>query len=252
MYTTAEPQRSIFTMSYKTILLQDPDVGNRTLVRRILSLNGYHVLEAANPQHAEIICRQSGIQIDLMIAGSAHQPLSEVRQLRPSLPIITLPEHSSGQCAAVPDVRQLQKQFNPEDLLSEVRSILDVKPGKVSILVIDDDQSWRNLVVELLIHNGYEAVAAKSREATKSFSLFNPAIVITEIVMEDAEGLQLIQKLVQLNPRVKVIAVTGSSRSATYLLMAKLLGARAALAKPLSSETLLQVIFQLSDQGPKQ
>ena len=71
-------------------------------------------------------------------------------------------------------------------------------------------------------------------------------MVLTELVMQEAEGLQLIQQLLELDPQLKIVAMSGAFRAENYLKVARTLGARATLLKPLTGEALLQTLRDIS------
>ncbi len=114
---------------------------------------------------------------------------------------------------------------------------------KAKVLVIDDDGPFRAGIASLLNSHGYLAMATGSGEALASFRAMQPDVVITEIVMVEQEGLELILKLRQLKYGLTVIATTGGARACSYLRMACLLGAKASLHKPFTMDELLQVLF---------
>lgn len=64
--------------------------------------------------------------------------------------------------------------------------------------------------------------------------------------MPELEGLQLIQKLLQLNPSLRIIAMSGAGRAENYFATAKSLGAKATLRKPLTAGELLQTLHEVS------
>ena len=74
----------------------------------------------------------------------------------------------------------------------------------------------------------------------------NADLVITDMVMPEKEGLEVIKEIRSLFPSLKIIAISGGGRvnPTDYLRMAKFLGATKALAKPISSEALLGAIIE--------
>lgn len=66
-------------------------------------------------------------------------------------------------------------------------------------------------------------------------------LVITDIVMPDMEGLELIGLLKKSRPDLNIIAVSGAFEG-QFLSAAKLLGAKATLAKPFAARALLEAV----------
>src|SRR5688572_12872223 len=89
---------------------------------------------------------------------------------------------------------------------------------------------------------GHEVtVAGTGREALRLFHEDACDLLLTDIVMPDKEGLEVIGKLRPEHPWLKIVAMSGGGRgSATdYLKLAKQLGADAVLEKPFSTDRLL-------------
>ncbi len=105
-------------MNTETILLHDPDVELRTSIRRILSQQGYRILEAANEQHAEAICAQSDTHIDLIIADTSSRALSKWLEWRPDTPVLSIGHGPS------PELSHLQTPRHYK-FVSKVSSVLN-------------------------------------------------------------------------------------------------------------------------------
>jgi DNA-binding NtrC family response regulator len=114
------------------------------------------------------------------------------------------------------------------------------------ILIVDDDESMRRMIAEVLSAAGYAvSEASTGKQALRLLTEQDIQLVLTELVMPETEGLQLIQQMHKAEPDVRVIAMSGSPRAATYLSVARALGARAALHKPLPVDQLLQTIHEV-------
>ncbi len=114
------------------------------------------------------------------------------------------------------------------------------------ILVIDDNDDVRALVVEALESAGYEVTIAKNGAEGIDMQRKSPAaLVITDILMPEKEGLETIRDLKQEFPSLRVIAMSGVGRwirSTSHLYTAKQIGADAVLQKPFGSSVLLSVV----------
>lgn len=79
------------------------------------------------------------------------------------------------------------------------------------ILVVDDDEGIRQVLVEILHRFGYEAVAvASGEEALAVFEEARPALLITDHHMPGMRGAELIRALRQRSPSLPIIALTGT------------------------------------------
>ena len=116
------------------------------------------------------------------------------------------------------------------------------------ILVIDDDAQVRLYLKQLLERNGYEVTEAPDgRQGIARFRSGGIDLVITDIIMPDKEGLETISDLRDIDPDVKIIAISGGGRRQPddYLKMAESFGAARALPKPIDRAELLGTLKQL-------
>jgi DNA-binding response OmpR family regulator len=116
------------------------------------------------------------------------------------------------------------------------------------ILVIDDYDPFRAFLTDVLNDAGYEVSEARNgRDGLRLFRESPTDLVITDVLMPEKDGIEIITELRRDFPKVKIIAVSGGgSYSADgYLQMAKLLGSARTLAKPVRSELLLEVVHDV-------
>ena len=116
------------------------------------------------------------------------------------------------------------------------------------ILLIDDDDSLRTMLRLTLSHFGHTVIEARNgKEGLELFARANADLVMTDIVMPEVEGLEVLMELRKKEPPVKIIAMSGGGRvSATdYLRIARQMGAAQVLAKPFSNEAMMAAINEL-------
>jgi YesN/AraC family two-component response regulator len=116
------------------------------------------------------------------------------------------------------------------------------------ILIIDDDFHVRDMMERLLRKAGYDAQLAENGVEAMKMHRENPMdLVITDIIMPEKEGMEVITEFRREYPSVKLIAISGGGRigPANYLKMAKLLGAERTFAKPVDTSQLLSAIEEL-------
>ncbi len=119
------------------------------------------------------------------------------------------------------------------------------------ILVIEDDNSFRNVLVTMLERAGYEVLQAENgTQAIRHCGESSPDLVLTDIIMPDKEGLETIQELLGLCPNLKIIAMSGGGRFGpnSYLPLAEKLGAKKTLQKPFMRDELLSAISEVLAQ----
>ncbi|HPI26140.1 MAG: response regulator [Candidatus Cloacimonetes bacterium] len=119
------------------------------------------------------------------------------------------------------------------------------------ILVIEDDDSFRRVLVQMLSKAGFEVrQAGDGNQAIEVCSQFGPDLVLTDIIMPDKEGLETIQELLEICPTLKIVAMSGGGKFGpdSYLPLAQKLGAKAALQKPFMREDLISTITQVLEE----
>ena len=114
-----------------------------------------------------------------------------------------------------------------------------------TILVIDDDAAFRRMVVRVLAGAGHEVSEARDgREGLKLFRAHHPALIITDILMPEREGIETIRELRREAASVAIIAMTGGGTPPflRYLDFAREFGADATLAKPFYPAELIETV----------
>ena len=117
-----------------------------------------------------------------------------------------------------------------------------------TVLLVDDDDPFRTMLTEVLTLAGYQVQEASGgRQAIESYRVHPTDLVITDLVMPETEGLEMIVEFKRLYPDAKIIAISGGERlgSSDSLKMAKALGAQQVLAKPFSNREILEAVSEV-------
>ena len=116
------------------------------------------------------------------------------------------------------------------------------------ILVIDDDEQFLSLMQAMLNRAKFEVVAVRNgKQGIEICEGSHVDLVITDLIMPDMEGIEVIMELKKKSPNVKILAVSGGGRNdpGGYLNLATALGANEVLTKPFGLETLLKTVKNL-------
>lgn len=112
-----------------------------------------------------------------------------------------------------------------------------------TILIIEDEAPIRLLLRRALEVAGHEVREAPNGRIGLELYRERPAdLVITDILMPVMGGLDTILELTREFLDVKVIAISAGQGEEDFLHVAKLLGARQTLYKPISTEKLLSAV----------
>lgn len=117
-----------------------------------------------------------------------------------------------------------------------------------NVLIIDDDDMVRTMLLRTLTRGGHEAVGA--RDGIEGVDVFRrkPAdLVITDIFMPNQEGLATIMELRRSHPSIKIIAISGGGARASLdvLPVAEALGAQKTLRKPFTPAEVMDAVREV-------
>jgi len=84
--------------------------------------------------------------------------------------------------------------------------------GNVDILVVDDEKEMGEMVVNFLKASGYKAIS--ETDPKKAFSMIKankPKLIFLDIVMPGIDGIELLQRIKEVDSNIKVIMMSGVS-----------------------------------------
>lgn len=119
------------------------------------------------------------------------------------------------------------------------------------VLLVDDEPEIRSLLMRWLEGEGHQVtcavngVEAAAISGAKEFDL-----VVTDVIMPEKDGVQLITEIKKTRPKARVLAMSGGGRvlaSDDCLRMARALGSHAAVAKPFTRDQFLGAVTRAID-----
>jgi CheY-like chemotaxis protein len=116
------------------------------------------------------------------------------------------------------------------------------------ILVVDDNEAMLKVMVSILERSHHEVTAfLDGRAALNHLKGGSPDLLITDLIMPEVEGVELIQKVRRSDPKLPILSVSGGGRghSELYLKLACQFGANAVLPKPFSAAALTEIVARL-------
>jgi CheY-like chemotaxis protein len=118
------------------------------------------------------------------------------------------------------------------------------RPEKLRVLVVDDEPTIADTLVEILNGEGFHAIAASTGDsALMSAREFEPDIVISDVVMPGLSGVELGIRIRQMFPRCRVILFSGQTATVDLLREARNRGHEFEIvAKPIKPQTFLAMI----------
>jgi DNA-binding NtrC family response regulator len=110
------------------------------------------------------------------------------------------------------------------------------------ILIIDDDELVLNALSNLLHYAGHELfITADGPRSIALFTEHHPEVVILDVGLPTTSGLDVLIKLMEIDPTAKVIMISGYT-TPHAIAEAKENGAYTFLEKPFEIKTLINLI----------
>jgi CheY-like chemotaxis protein len=115
---------------------------------------------------------------------------------------------------------------------------------RLRVLVVDDEQTITETLVEILNGEGFDAISASTGDgALSSAQSFVPDVIISDVVMPGMNGVELGIQLRTLLPKCRIILFSGQSATVDLLRDARKFGHEFEIvAKPVKPESLIAMI----------
>ncbi|MDX6408890.1 MAG: hypothetical protein QOE13_1961 [Gaiellaceae bacterium] len=154
--------------------------------------------------------RPDAICLDMTLAGALDgwDVLTRLKEspLTSGIPVVICTAgNGRADASALGAADFLAKPFAAGELQAAVQRVLPAGSG--SVLVVDDEQSVRALVLETLIETGYELrEAADGEEALKRIAARRPDAIVLDLMMPKLDGFEVLEHL-QSDPETRGIPV---------------------------------------------
>jgi len=161
------------------------------------------LLEKAREIHAEL-----GESAALSYIKSSYRLLSKV--YHPDLNPKNIKKAKRLQLS-LNNLSRLIDEIDDKELIELIgRNIPDREVGKKKILIVEDEFGLQELFRDIFLMEGYEVrVAVDGVNGYEVFRDFRPDLVFTDVVMPNMSGIELVKKIREINPRIKVIYISG-------------------------------------------
>ncbi len=119
--------------------------------------------------------------------------------------------------------------------------------SKYRIVVVDDEQDICDVSCLLLEKSGYEAVSFEGgQQALDAMEKESFDLVLTDMLMPDMDGVELITEIRRRDPEQVILAMSGGGHAPkeSYLQIAKLYGVQGVIPKPFNREKLVEALVE--------
>ena len=108
-----------------------------------------------------------------------------------------------------------------------------------SILIVDDDEVYRNRLARAFVDRGYDVRTAGDYDsAVSSATTDSPELAVVDLKMPGKSGLELVKALHEIDPATKTVVLTGYGSIATAIDAVRL-GATYYLSKPADADDII-------------
>ena len=106
---------------------------------------------------------------------------------------------------------QLIGQMKDEEIVQVLRKEpVKTFPKKKKILVVEDEFGLQDMFRDIFVMEGYDVrVAVDGLQGYEVYREFKPNLIFTDVVMPEMSGLELVRKIRETDPQIKVIYVSG-------------------------------------------
>jgi CheY-like chemotaxis protein len=109
-------------------------------------------------------------------------------------------------------ISRLVDQMSDKEIVSVFKKDATLKPfqRKKKILVVEDEFGLQEILSNIFLMEGYEVkVAIDGEVGYEMFCQFEPDLLFTDVLMPKMNGLELVRKIRQVKPNIKVIFTSG-------------------------------------------
>ena len=195
------------------ILVVDDDTSSRTLLARLLEMEGYTVMTAEDGVRALELAevhRPDAITLDVMMPGMDGWTVLERLKQNPLLaeiPVVIVsasPDLGIGFALGATDV--MSKPIERDRLLGMLDQI-EQGGGHKHVLVVDDDSHARDLLSRTVLKEGWHVQEAHNGlAALEAMRARKPKLVILDLMMPEMDGFEVLEHL-RADPALRSLPV---------------------------------------------
>ena len=110
------------------------------------------------------------------------------------------------------------------------------------ILIIDDSSMSRRILRTILEGSGHEIIeASDGLNGLEQYFLQKPDVVLLDLIMSGMFGIDVLKKILEMDPKARVVIATADIQSSTRKLTEEH-GAAGFVTKPFTSDEVLRVL----------
>ncbi len=252
----------------RAILVVDDDGAFRGMLARLFEDLGWQVLEAPTGYAALDMIAQRRVDLVMTDVNMPEMSGLELRDIIasrwPDLKVLFMSGETPKDALASKLVRGhtgfVPKPIHEDTLTQVLATLFEPSPDRSAdgvmatptsprhILLVEDDPELRTFLAHVLEEARYRVtLAANGQDAIKLIRLRPVDLLLTDLIMPDMDGIELIRQLRAISSRTAIVAMSGGGEVSAdlYLDLASQLGAMEVIKKPFSTDDLLSTLRRI-------
>lgn len=238
---------STVTEAKTRMLIVDDEEGMRTTLRRIMVARGFDVSLACDGEDGIRIAKEFDPQVvllDIRMPGiNGVDTFRQLKKICPNAFAVFMTAYASSDLTddarTEGGVAVLPKPLD----IDQLNQLVDANLSQMPVLVIDDDQGFRDSLKRALVGLGFQVSTAEGiTTASQQFDRCPRGVVIVDMKLEDGSGLDLLEEFRAKNENVMIVVTTGLDEMKDQLDAGLQNGADFALIKPIEIDELVKAI----------
>ena len=111
----------------------------------------------------------------------------------------------------------------------------------MKLLIVDDDAAFAAVAARVMARHGYTPLVAHESAAALALADAQVAYAVVDLMLENESGLALVPRLRAINPRMRIVVLTGYASIATAVEAIKR-GADDYLTKPADAQAIIAAL----------
>ena len=201
------------------VLVVDDEKIIRDFFGRLLSLQGLEVIEAEDGYKASELAKGNKFDlyfIDVRMPGmDGLETFRQIRQIHPEALVVMMTGYALDNILEQAQKEGASGSIRKPFAIGEIKGIVEKAAQKknkeaANTLVIDDDQAVLNFFGNFLkVKNQKYSLINNAKDALELIQREKFNLVFLDLVLKDADGLELYKKIKEILPQAEIVIITG-------------------------------------------
>lgn len=237
----------------KVLVIDDED-GLRVTLAANLELEGFEVTDAASVAEAVELLKKQRFDLALsdvrMPGRDGVSGLEDLRRIQPDLPVVFITGYDAEGLLPKAISKGAYTVLSKPVMIDRLVGVLREGARAPAVLVVDDETAFLETIVEELRQAGLNVVTARdSASALEAVKASTVDVCILDLVLPHEDGAVLYGRLREVEPNVRVIAMT-SFDVGDLIRDVMNGGAYRCLRKPFEVQMLVRLIGGVRSEPP--